>query len=352
MNILYVYADVPEEWNCAEWRCQIPHDAINRLPDHKARMIFIADWIDDKENSEWADIIIVQRNMFAGVLATTFYWRAQGKPVVLDLDDAYSYMPANIITYNFWRMGLQNIKDKTYKLSYIPYEHLQHSTQILSAITVASPILYNDWANKVESYHVPNYPEVKRYEPYYIKKEEFNSPIVIGWGGSSTHLDSFKDSSVIPALRRISERHKVTIKIVSNDKRILTAMRMRNVEHAPFVHFTKWPEEIAKFDIGIAPLSGLYDQRRSTIKVLENMIMGVPTIATNYEAYSEFKDYVRLVDNSTKYWEEALEDTIKFKDIAQIEKAREFAMSYDINMNIHKTLETYQKIITKRRNLL
>jgi hypothetical protein len=353
MNVLYIYSDLPQEWNCAEWRCQIPHDAINRLPDHEAKMIYINNWINDREYSEWADIIVVQRNMFSIYLSTTYYWRARGKVVVLDLDDAYSYMPSTCYTYTFWRNGLHHQGEKVMQMSYIPYEHLLYSTKIVNAITVASPVLYNDWCNKVKTYHIPNYPEILRY-PIDKEKTEYGNPIVIGWGGGSTHFESFKDSNVIAALRRIKEKYNIKIKLVTNDKRIAQAMRIRDkgLEIVPYVHFTKWPEEIGKFDIGIVPLEGLYDRRRSAIKVIENLLMGIPTIATNYEPYYEFRDYVDLVDNRTKYWEEALENLIMHRDQNKIDKGKEFAKSCDINLNIHKTLQTYQEIINEGRILI
>jgi len=72
MNVVYVYADTKEEWNCSEWRCSIPVRAIRRTKRHDAALISILDFVNPKGRTEAlleaADVIVVQRNLFGPVL--------------------------------------------------------------------------------------------------------------------------------------------------------------------------------------------------------------------------------------------------------------------------------------------
>jgi len=72
----------------------------------------------------------------------------------------------------------------------------------------------------------------------------------------------------------------------------------------------QWPRTVASFDIGVAPLYGPYDQRRSWIKGLEYMLGKVPWVATGGEPYRDIKAYGRLLPNGTNNWIEALEFSI------------------------------------------
>ena len=360
MKILYVYSDNPTEWNSSEWRCAIPHKAINKTGKHESKMIHIGDWIKDEENSTWADIIILQRNAFDYYLGLMFYWRTIGKVIIVDLDDAYNYMPPNIASYKLWRNGIHIDKNKKeYKLGYLPIDHLNHATKIANAFTVSCDILKQDWENKANTFVVPNYPDTSIYTKHYLKKIKFNNPINIGWGGSISHFDSFKNSNIVPALKRVQEKIGAKIVLAGGDKRLKILFRShasqpfpKYLEFPKHVDFYEWPTIIKRFDIGIAPLAGLYDRRRSNIKVLEYMLMGIPVVATNYEPYKEFNDYITLVDNKTTEWEESIMYYARTLDLAAISKAREFALSYDIDLHINEILQTYEKILDEKENLL
>ena len=107
MNILFVESDQVQEYNCSLWRVVFPARSLRRA-GYKVETVRIEDWQNFNEPySKDADLIIVQRNLFAGVLNTVLYWRAMGKKVVVDLDDAYAFMTEDTgsPSYSFWRLG-------------------------------------------------------------------------------------------------------------------------------------------------------------------------------------------------------------------------------------------------------
>ena len=72
----------------------------------------------------------------------------------------------------------------------------------------------------------------------------------------------------------------------------------------------QWPGIVMHFDIGVAPLSGPYDQRRSWIKGIEYLLGGIPWVATTGEPYGDIADLGTLVPNGVEAWEDALESKI------------------------------------------
>ena len=73
-----------------------------------------------------------------------------------------------------------------------------------------------------------------------------------------------------------------------------------------------WPRTVSMFDIGVAPLFGIYDQRRSWIKGIEYALGGVPWIGTEGEPYRDLLDWPVGVQGpeTPDFWEEALEDML------------------------------------------
>ena len=60
MNVLYIISDTEKEYNSANWRCDMPIEAINKTKEHHAQKLFIKDWVEssDQTLSHWADVIV------------------------------------------------------------------------------------------------------------------------------------------------------------------------------------------------------------------------------------------------------------------------------------------------------
>jgi hypothetical protein len=110
-----------------------------------------------------------------------------------------------------------------------------------------------------------------------------------------------------------------------------------------------WPSIVKAFDIGVAPLTGLYDQRRSWLKGMEYSLAGIPWVATAGEPYKDIADLGVLVENHIDVWEYALEETIsKLAELQEVGNARlpEVQKRFIVDYNLDVFRKTYEKIIS------
>ena len=353
MKILFCHADTESEWNCSEWRCVIPAIAINTLEGHEARLTSLKNYAmqigDGPELATWADVIVIQRNLAGIVLSANEYWKAMGKIIVLDIDDDYQHMPPDINTYKYWIMGQVNRPEdnKLVTMQYKPYDQLKWGMKLVHAVTTPSDIIAQDWRYlNPNTFTLPNYIDFQRYDfPY----KEIDKPRTIGWGGSLSHQKSFRESGILTALNRVLDRHKDLNFVVAGDAEIFKMIKISMIRKKwlPWMRFSQWPITLFNsIDIGLAPLCGTYDKRRSWIKVLEYMAEGIPCVATDYPSYQSFADCIALVDNKPNKWEEAIENIIENYP-AEREKAKgniERAKLLDARANATKIISVYETI--------
>lgn len=317
MKIVYVYADSPEEWNSSEWRCSIPARAINRTSSHKAALLGIEDFAGNTDKAvelcSAADFIIVQRNLFGPVLSAIQYWKARDKVILADFDDAYNFIHPSNLNYKFWSEGIPR-QPNAPKVEPNPLTQFKWGLRLVHAATAPSKRLADDWQSYTTMYYLPNYIELKYYE------NVVSSPhrgITIGWGGSFSHLQSFTESGIVPALKRVCRaKPHVRVMICGDDPRIIAALQLpaRQFIFQKWVSYSEWPRNLSQFDIGVAPLGGEYDERRSWIKVLEYLVMKIPWVASDSLPYREFRPYGWLVNNDANSWERVLLDIIDHLD--------------------------------------
>lgn len=326
-----VFADPLEDWNTSEWRCKIPHDAINSTGLHQARMLSFYDIT--KESSvphiEWADLVVIERNLFLKPVQDFIkFWQARGKKILANFDDAYPLMPPAVSTSILWRRGLLRpdgrppreevrawaerngerfplVKPKDH-----PLHVFRETLRMVDGYATPSDLLTEDFARLNPRHHVlRNYPDYSRPE-WKAPKRLGGEQIIIGWGGSSTHLQSFRDSNVLRALRRVLALHQnVRFMVVCNQKELIELLNSRlprtSLVHMGWRPLQEWIRMIGDFDIGIAPLAGRYDDRRSWIKCVEYGARGVPWVASDGPPYQGCKGGI-LVENNHKAWTRAL----------------------------------------------
>lgn len=349
MFILYCVGDTPNQWNCAEWRCSLPARAINQTPGNKATMVRCPEWAQGNHDNlmDETDVVIIQRDIWGAGFGRAMEWLAAGKRILLDLDDAYTLMPNTISSWKFWfKREATGHDGKPLLLPFDPFLHLKNGAKIVDGVISPSQVIADDWTKYNRAYHAPNYPTVAPYLRYC--RDEPHKPLVIGWAGGGSHLLSFQYSNVIPALARVAEKRDVVISIVGD-------FAIYNQLPIPYKKklFTSWTfdreayyQNLSTLDVGIAPLFGQYDKRRSWIKGIEYGLLGIPWLGTDYgekyQPYSMFPD--NLVVNQSKLWEQRLLDII---DNYSAYKARAMEnqtelIKLDIHSNVNTLLNVYQ----------
>lgn len=366
MKILHFSSDGSSEMNSARWRISNMSDALIRA-GHQVKVMAVRHWIYQTEQGRfycnWADIIIVHRVMVQESIDAVEFWRSRGKPVVIDFDDAYDKLEGD---YNpaaeFWKDGLVTIKSggTSYRkrLPVHPLELFRQGISKCTAATVPSRQLVKDWGHLTPFFYLENYIDSRRY--LNVPQRPGDDKIVIGWGGSLGHKESFEYSGVGEALRRvISENRRVYFMLVGDQ-------RLKNYLPVPahafifknYVHYTTWPQILSMYDIGIAPLAGEFDLRRSPIKLTEYATMGIPFVATGDSDCLVYKDYFgspagkftqfggRLTTR-VKSWYNALSEMVQnideYRTLA--DEKRNYGLQFDADKNVDKVIEIYRQII-------
>jgi len=357
LNIVFVYADNKVELNTSVWRCFIPAEAIDKLEGHSAKAIYTKEFVENSEETQKlclnADIIIVERNFFGDILASMMYWKVRNKIVAGNFDDAYDKMhPANA-TYKFWALSqgevIENDKKVTKQIEPPPLKQFKWGLNLVAGALVPSRVLVDDWKDYTEMHYCPNYPDTKRYQN--LERQD-HTGIIIGWGGSLSHFQSFDESGVLKALIRVCKKHDNVRIMIAGDKRVYDKVKLDEGKkmYQNFVPFERWPTVVNNFDIGLAPLSGDYDRRRSWIKPLEYMLLGIPWVATDNGAYDELKDHGELIKNGYFNWEKAIDLTIeefKIRKEKAMDVSQKFALEQDITKNTSKLIKQYHSIIKR-----
>ena len=331
----------------------MPANAINKDGRHHAKLLYINGFerFDDPAIQDVvgpADLIIVQRNfVHKEVWDAMDYWRGLHKAVVCDLDDDYPNLPWSNPAHRFW---IQNASGAPTA----PIELLTAGLRHANALIAPSKVLLNDWKDVVFGVHVPNYAEWKWFRD--LKPRKPDEKIVIGWGGSVSHYDSWWFSEIRPAIERLCREDKrVHVLICGNDERILEQLDIAPEQKLSQggVPAEKWPRIVATFDIGVAPLDARdgdksYDFRRSWIKCLEYNLAQVPWIATKCPVYADFAPYGILTENTAEDWYNGLKLTVD--NLAEAKHAahrhRKFGVSLTLERNVDNLILAYNKIQT------
>lgn len=354
MIITYVYADRNFEWNTSEWRCAIPARSINRTGKHSAHLI---DFVEFEKNTsevqfvcEQSDFIVVERALRGEVLSAIQRWKARDKVVIANFDDAYNLMPKNNISYPYWFEGrlkyLDQDKNEFFRtLSPTPIVQFKWGLRLVHGAIVPSHKLVEDWRDLTDMVYLPNYIDLPNYEDVHSPPHE---GIIIGWGGSLSHLQSFTDSGVLNALRKVCKKRPQVRLMIAGHRGVFDQIPIPPEQKIfqPFVPFNQWPGVLGNFDIGLAPLHGPYDARRSWIKPLEYMVMKIPWLASDNPAYEDLTAYGKIVKNSENSWEKALIEVIdnldQYKQFAQ-DLPYKFGVSQAMDSNVEKVLSIFSQ---------
>ena len=359
MIITFIFADQPQEWNTSNWRCVIPFNAVNRTSQHKAFLYSLKDFVNNTPEIQIAcsqsDIIVVERNLFRETLTMIQYWKARGKVIVANFDDAYHLMHPSVSSYRFWHEGEVSVQDSngvnsTARLDSIPLTEFKWGLRMVDAAVMPSKVLAKDWEDYTDTYYLPNYFPTD----IYLKTDpaEAHEGIHIGWGGSLSHLQSFTDSGVLSALKRVLRVKPLVHLLICGHKGVYDKIDLEEGQkiYQNFVSFPEWPGVLRQFDIGLAPLHGLYDGRRSWNKPMEYMIMQIPWLASDSIAYRDIAQFGRVVKNTPKAWEAALMDMIDqledYRKKAQGEPYQ-FALRQGMDENVGAMLKIYADIFQK-----
>ena len=342
-----------------------PSDAVNKAAetdvkykDWSAKLIHVSGFANflSPAIQDWvmpADIVIVQRNVIIdGVLDAMRYFQGMGKPCAVDLDDAYHMLPWSNPAHRFW---IEN----TAHLAEPPIDILEKALALSDGLIAPNRLLLSDWQHATRGYYVPNYARGQWWMDLPTRAElkaklDLGDRIVIGWGGSVSHYDSWWGSGLREAATRISAKHpRVTWLICGNDPRVYQMLPVPSDQKRlqPGVLPQEWPKIVQSFDVGVAPLFGPYDQRRSWIKGLEYGLAGVPWIGTIGEPYRDLNGLGYQIGGGIDEWCRALDHVLSNLESEQaraVERIPHFRQ-WLVENQLDNLAQVYQQIIADFR---
>ena len=311
-----------------------------------------------------ADIIHLQRVLLTNTHSYIQYWRSQGKAVVADWDDAYQLIHPTNAAAKFWLHGTVSVRlESGIEYDSVMPEHplsqFKNGLKYCTAGITPGMVLSDDWSLDTPVFHVPNYLDTKLYRA--APKHNNDPYVVLGWGGSLSHTESWEDSGIQEAMKRVlQDRDNVRLLIVG-DERIIKQLPVRKDKlwFSPYTSWSHWQKTLMRYDIGLAPLAGDYDDRRSNLKVAEYLMAGLPFVASRSPVYKDFFDadsgyFVEHGHDKERYddrvedWYlrtiDVIDNIVHYRDLARVSIDRH-GMRYDVDANVQNIVDVYKRII-------
>jgi len=301
MKIAWFYADRDgAEWNSSRWRVLWPHRAMQRagiesriasLPQECTHQV-------PHPLMSWADVVVIERiNVYPQLhplmrqVQNHVEWALSNRRTFFTIDDAYRLMPESSPSKVVWDKGALS--------TFTDYARSS------SGVLCPSLKLSRDGLCGGRGIYIPNYPDLRDVPP---APQQAPEQTVIGWGATQQHTQSLKP--VVGALHNVLQRRKdvcvwmiTSPAIFANAK--LPSHRSRLLHwRRPYRHYMEF---IGKhFTVGLAPLHGGYDQRRSWIKPLEYALMGIPWVGSRTIEYAKVRGGFIVGNRGDLDWESAI----------------------------------------------
>jgi len=332
---LFVYADRNELGilNTSQYRVLIPAKYLNKaghkivtetggsitnVYGHKA---------DTINYSHVPEVVLLERVVWPGRIEKLRL--AGARRIIITFDDNYQLLPPGAAS-EYWKRN---------------YGDFVKCLGLVDEVIVPSVALAADYSKLCKKISVvENYLDPDLWQ---AKTKYDNHPLTIGWGGSNQHVATWANKHFSSALREIQRLYGDKIRIVVYGDAAVSALSDGNVEFESryLVPFDEWPKHCAQFDIGLAPLYGVYDERRSNLKVIEYCAAGVPFVATDGTPYRGLwvGSHVGKT-NETRGWIAALDKIIQNYP-SEVETMQtsgaEIASEYMMNNGVHR----YEEIL-------
>lgn len=352
MRILFVEADEERERSTSEWICATPARALQQTGKHQARVIHRNQFQSGEFERDWPNLIVVERLLWQPIIERIKECQSHGTKVLCRFDDAYHLLPHYLASHALWRrsiiVGEKDGQLFQAKMDVSMMRQFREGLGICDAASTPSRLLCKDYERYAKKmFYIPNYPDLGN--PAWTMPKPKHEGIIIGWGSGGTHRQSFRDSGIKVALQQICHRYNhVKIMLCGHceweQQWLREALPEGRLITHPWVTYDKWPTVLAHFDIGLAPLSGTYDDRRSWVKTLDYAIMGIPFVATDSPPYKTVQGGIR-VRNKTKNWTRAMKTLLNKQ--STYDKLATIGRHFGWQQGIHSHISVYLNIFTE-----
>lgn len=352
MKILFVEADTAAELSTSTHLMRVPAAAISRTGVHQARVIHRDQFLKEPVDL-WPDLCVFERLLLAPFTEKIKEYKSAGISTLVRFDDAYHLLPSYISSAALWRKSLVGVPQPNgslaaAKMDISAMKQFREGLGVCDAASTPSRLLCQDYERFAKKmFYLPNYVDLGN--PAWTEPKPKHEGIIIGWGSGGTHKQSVRDSSLLPALSIICRKYpEVKIMICGHEEWVKKQVANRVSEDQlitqGWVPNEEWPRTVAKFDIGLAPLAGAYDDRRSSVKVQDYAILGIPFVCSDRPPYRDVQGGIR-VTNKTKNWVRAIRSIIERESTR--ERLSSFGLRWGRTRGISQNISKYLNMMTE-----
>lgn len=347
---------------CGYYRVQLVAKYLNKLPDVYMKISFEY----SKELMDWADLIILQKQVNQKAIPFVEYAKSLGKKIITEVDDDYFNIPE-------WNPAHSYYKDKT--------EGLVNFYKISDAMTVTNDHLAQQMRKyNPNVYSLPNsidipfieklkkLPQEDKYRHIkYLDKDQKKLSLeevfyflegkkVIGWGGSPTHLRDLQQATT--ALIEMCKKDKdvvLTMMACATDDLLKNIPKDQLILINPVPIFLYHKNLIIQnWDVGICPVEdNVFNRSKSNLKFLEFGVLGFPCLCSDVENYRKTITHLEngyLTKNTDESWYNSLNSIIYDKELKnKLGKNAENLVKkeYDTSKNYIYWYNLYKDILEK-----
>jgi glycosyltransferase involved in cell wall biosynthesis len=245
----------------------------------------------------WCDVLHLHRVCDRGSVELVRAAKAAGATVVWDDDDDVTRVPKGTPGYREagGAKGQRRLAART---------RMFGSVDLVTAPS----------AHLAETFRAGGAPETRVIENYviddFVRAGPSRGPLRIGWVAAGEHRLDLSEIPIVDALQRLLDAHPdVHVTTIG----IRLDLNSDRYEHVPNVPLPRLIEQVARFSIGIAPLSPALpiNLARSNVKLKEYTAAGVPWLASPIGPYADLgeREGGRLVPDER--WFEELDALVR-----------------------------------------
>jgi glycosyltransferase involved in cell wall biosynthesis len=243
------------------------------------------------------DVIVIQRWMHGHAADAIMAARAAGQIVVNDLDDYFQGLDHRNMAHRSTDPARNPVQNR---------DHYLRALQASTLVTVSTPYLADRYARLgVRCEVIPNAIDLAMFPRQPVR--DTDEGLTVGWCGAlswrSGDLETLRD--VLPRWLADNDARFVHHGVMAHDTET-AADRIGIPPHLvgpskPIASVYDYPDNLAGFDIGIAPVAKIpFNRAKSAIKAMEYAAAGIPTVATKIDAYTAWGG--ALIANRPRDW--------------------------------------------------
>lgn len=227
-------------------------------------------------------------------------YKENGALVIADIDDDFWTIPREHVAYNFIGPGNKETMG-----------HMEKSLQAADIITVSTEVLADRMSRFGHPVSVIHNGWDDTNQNWHLKKASLAKPIIIGWAGTITHREDFKQ--VVTPLVELVRKYPDVGVLIGSDYDIYKSLYKipeSNKWFIPMLPYQLYPTIFRYIDIWLAPLVlNTFNEAKSDIKLLEGSVRGIPSVVSPAPAYTKW-NHGTLFARSEQEWTQCIERLI------------------------------------------